>query len=307
MDTKIADKAEAALQKVNAKTARGRRILQKRQPQVVEDIKTACFIRGTTTSPVSSAVLTDLFLLKKPDAVVCQRRNTVHPFDGSAAEGQLEFLMEKNGSAFAVCATHSKKRPHNITIVRSFDGRILDMAELMVRRYEAVQDSGKVGSLVGSKPAFVCIGEQFEMNDRFKCVKSLLVDLYRGRVVETVDLIGLESCIVLSAKGDDQVLMRVYKIALKASGSSIPTVQLVKMGPFIDFAIGRIREPSEDLWKAALRYPKEIAGGKKTKNITHSKLGHKFGRVHVGQQNIETIQTRKVKALRPPKKIGKKE
>jgi ribosome production factor 2 len=305
MDQKVVDKAEAALQKVTAKTARGKRVLQSRLPQITEDVKSACFIRGTTTSPAVNSVLTDLYLLKKPEAVFCQRRNKVHPFDGSAAEGLLEFLMQKNDTAMAVCATHSKKRPHNITIVRTFDGRILDMAELGVRKYEAIEGSAKSGSLVGSKPCFVVVGEQFEMDDRFKRVKSLLVDLYRGRVVETVDLIGLETCIVLTATGSDQVSLRVYRVSLKSSGTSTPSVHLSKLGPFIDFAIGRTRDPSPELWAASLRCPKEIVGGKKVKNVSRSKLGHKFGRVHVGKQEIETIQTRKTKALRPSK--GKKE
>jgi ribosome production factor 2 len=302
MDEKISAKAEVALQNVKAKTARGKRALEKRLPQVVEGIKTAAFIRGTTTSPTVNAVLSDFFALKKPDAVLCQKRNKVHPFDGSAAEATLEFLIQKNNVSFAVCATHSKKRPHNLTLVRAFDNRFLDMVELRVNKYEPMEKSAKVGCLVGSKPCFLVIGEQFEMNDNFRRVKNLFIDLFRGREVDTLDLLGLESCIVLSARGDNEVLFRAYHIGLKASGSATPSVQLDKMGPSIDFALGRIREPSFELWRSACRYPKETTGGKRVKNISHDALGDQFGRVHVGKQDIESLQTRKVKALKMTKK-----
>lgn len=301
MDEKVAEKAELALQQAKAKTARGKRILSKRQPQVVEDVKTASFIKGTTTSPLVQAVLADFYALKKPDAVFCQKRNSIHPFDGSTGEASVEYLLQKNNTTFGVCATHSKKRPNALTLIRNFDNRIMDMAELLVSKYIGLDKSSKAGCLVGSKPCFVVVGEQFEIDGRFRRVKSLLIDLFRGRQVESLDLQGLETCIVLSARGENEVLFRAYRIALKASGTATPTVQLTKMGPFIDFTIGRTRDPSDELWKTACRYPKEIVGGKRIKNVSHDNLGHKYGRVHTGKQDISTIQTRKVKALKKPR------
>jgi ribosome production factor 2 len=37
------------------------------------------------------------------------------------------------------------------------------------------------------------------------------------------------------------------------------------------------------------------------KNTSQDVFGTKLGRIHVGKQNVDTIQTRKVKALRKPK------
>lgn len=49
-----------------AKTARGRRILAKREPKLVENPRTALVVRGQKTSAIVNSCLTDLFMLKKP-------------------------------------------------------------------------------------------------------------------------------------------------------------------------------------------------------------------------------------------------
>lgn len=48
---------------------------------------------------------------------------------------------------------------------------------------------------------------------------------------------------------------------------------------------------------------------KKKKNISQDTLGTTFGRIHVGAQNLNSIQTRKVKGLKktfPEKKSSQK-
>ena len=58
-----------------AKTARGRRILAKREPKLVENPRTALIVRGQKTSAIVNSCLTDLFMLKKPHVratAVCQ-------------------------------------------------------------------------------------------------------------------------------------------------------------------------------------------------------------------------------------------
>lgn len=55
--------------------------------------------------------------------------------------------------------------------------------------------------------------------------------------------------------------------------------------------------PSEDLMKQACRKPKELKIAK-TKNISVDNLGTKHGRIHLGKQDINKIQTRKMKGLK---------
>lgn len=68
-------------------------------------------------------------------------------------------------------------------------------------------------------------------------------------------------------------------------------------GPSIDFSIRRTKIASDDLYKLSRKQPKQLKVGKK-KNISRDELGNKKGRVHMGKQKIDTVQTRKVKALR---------
>lgn len=49
--------------------------------------------------------------------------------------------------------------------------------------------------------------------------------------------------------------------------------------------------------KEACRKPKELRQTKK-KNISTDSLGTTHGRIHVGKQNINSIQTRKMKGLK---------
>ena len=47
-------------------------------------------------------------------------------------ESSLEFLCQKNDAGLFVLANHNKKRPHNLTFGRIFDGHLLDMYEFGV-------------------------------------------------------------------------------------------------------------------------------------------------------------------------------
>lgn len=75
------------------------------------------------------------------------------------------------------------------------------------------------------------------------------------------------------------------------------------LGPRIDLTLRRSKLPTEDLMKEALKKPKELKVTKK-KNISTDNLGTTHGRIHVGKQEIQKIQTRKMKGLK--KTLGEK-
>jgi ribosome production factor 2 len=70
--------------------------------------------------------------LKKPDAVHFSKKNEIHPFDGTSS---LEFFSEKQDASLLVVGSHSKKRPNNLTFVRMFEHKVLDMVEVGVSNY----------------------------------------------------------------------------------------------------------------------------------------------------------------------------
>jgi len=135
-----------------AKTARGRRVLAKREPKIVENPRSALVARGQKSSALVNEVLKDIFMMKKPNAKHFTRHNAVHPWEDASP---LEFLCQKNDASLFAFGTHSKKRPHNLVLGRTFDHKVLDMYEFGVLSSEpmtAFAKGGAGGASVESRP-----------------------------------------------------------------------------------------------------------------------------------------------------------
>ena len=81
------------------------------------------------------------------------------------------------------------------------------------------------------------------------------------------------------------------------SSSNVPDANLDPSGAPLVLELRRDHKPSLELWKVALKQPKELKQ-KKKKNIKTTDLGDTVGRIHLGKQRTDDIQTRKVKALK---------
>lgn len=128
----------------------------------------------------------------------------------------------------------------------------------------------------------------------------MFVDFFRGPVVDTVRLQGLELVVSFTATADEKILLRVYKTVLKKTASTEPRVELVEVGPSADFKISRTKFATDNLLKKALKKPK-VHTAKMRKNTSMDPFETKLARIHVGRQELDTIQTRKVKALKKTK------
>lgn len=258
--------------------------------------------------------LADLYSLRQPLAKKFTKKNAIHPFEDASS---LEFFSEKNDASLLVFGSSSKKRPHCLTLVRTFGHRVLDMLELGLdadsfRRL--AQFRGKKPA-VGLRPMLVFAGPAFESTvpDEFTMAKSMLTDFFageRGPGSEKVDVEGLQYVVVVSADeaeaatglGDGSVSkptihLRSYLIQTKRSGQRLPRVEVEEMGPRMDFRLGRMREPEEAMLKEAMRRSKK--GEEKTKkNVTVDSMGDKLGRVHMGKVDLSALQTRKMKGLK---------
>jgi ribosome production factor 2 len=109
-------------------------------------------------------------------------------------------------------------------------------------------------------------GALFDVHPRYQHVKSLLMDFFRGQVVDKMEIDGLQHVICLTVPeqvdSDDlpPITFRVYLIqSRKVPGSKVPKVELEEMGPRMDLKLGRWKEASEDVMKLALKKPKETA------------------------------------------------
>ncbi|KAG8530831.1 uncharacterized protein KY384_004188 [Bacidia gigantensis] len=286
------------------KTARSKREFEKREPQQVENSKTALFLRYTKSSDLLNSLAKDLHTLKIPDAIQFKKGNAIHPFEDPSS---LEFFSQKNDAAFLVLASSSKKRPHTLTWIRCFSGKILDMLELSVVQETArcmAQFKGpKCGYNV--KPMLAFSGTAWDDSSRTEYVlaKSLFTDFFRGSEVGEIDVEGLQLLIHFSVgeEGQEglkpQIQMRCWRIITKKSASKVPKVEVEEIGPRMDFRVGRSKEAEGSMMKEALKRAKGTEA-KAKKNIETDFVGDKMGRIHLGRQDLSELQTRKMKGLK---------
>ncbi|KAJ3121932.1 rRNA-binding ribosome biosynthesis protein rpf2 [Physocladia obscura] len=215
----------------------------------------------------------------------------------------VEFLSTKNNTPIIVLASHSKKRPHCLTLMRTFDHQILDLVELHVHRglpMEAFENKSKPA--LGNRPALVFNGDLWEVDPDFVHIKNSLIDLLgngtSGKGFDKIDLKGLDHVISCSVDTTDRMIhLRVYMVVLKKSGTKLPAVELEECGPALEFKVGRTRFADESVYAQAYRIPDELKV-KKVKNIERDEMGDKVGRIHMHKQDFSKLQTRKMKGLK---------
>ena len=271
-------------------------------------------LRGSTCSQPVQDALNDLYQLRRPFAKKFTKRNeNIHPFDETCPS--LEFFSQKNDASLLVFGSHTKKRPHTVTLVRMFDHKILDQAELLLDRdtYRPMEGFEGKKPGVGLRPMVLFAGEGWEspVANKLTVAKSLLTDFFANREqMDKVDVEGLQYIVSLTAgetpASEDelpQIHLRAYLIRTKKSGQKLPRVEVEEMGPRMDFRIGRIREADESVMRDAMKKAKTSEERTK-KNVQTDVVGHQVGRIHLGKQDLSKLTTRRVKAL---KKRGREE
>ncbi|KAJ4403208.1 rRNA-binding ribosome biosynthesis protein rpf2 [Gnomoniopsis sp. IMI 355080] len=294
------------LRQIKPRNARSKRALEKRAPKAIENPKTVLFLRGTTCSQVTQDALADLFALRQPLAKKFTKKNAIHPFEDASS---LEFFSEKNDASFLVFGSSSKKRPHCLTFARTFGGKILDMLELYLdpeSMRTLKQFKGKKPA-IGLRPMVVFAGTAWEstVQNEYTVAKSMLTDFFCGeRTADKIDVEGLQYVVVLTAdEGADvegakpAIHLRVYLIQTKRSGQKLPRVEVEEMGPRMDFRVGRMQEPEENMLKEALKKARGTEE-KTKKNVSMDVMGDKIGRIHMGKLDLSDLQTRKMKGLK---------
>lgn len=286
---------------VKPKTKRAKRELEKRAPKLDENAKKLLLLHGTKTSALVKGVLADFFHLRKDGgkAIKYTKKNdSVRPFEGGG-ETSLEFLSQKTDCSLFAFGSHSKKRPNNLVFGRMFDHHVFDMLEVGIDKYKSIEALGggrKASPQPGSKPCFAFIGEQFDRNPMFRHFKELIVDFMRGEVIETINLIGLDR-VYLCVAVKDKVVFKHCAIRFKKSGTKVPRVELVEVGPSMDMVIRRNREPSDDLRKEAMRAAPKTTK-KKIKNVSGDSLAGKVGRIYMPKQEVGDMALSKMKGLK---------
>ena len=289
---------------IKPKTARSKRALAKKEAKYVENTKSALFVPGSTSNKLLHDSMCDVMALKKPHVKKFSRKNEIRPFEDA---GELEFFSEKNDASLMVFSSHNKKRPNTMTFARFFNHKVYDMIELSIQsNVKLLQDFKKLTFAVGLKPMFVFNGPAFDTHPVFQHLKSLFLDFYRGEETNLQDVAGLQHIIALSVgeiedpnntKNLPLLHFRVYKLKTYKSNQKVPRVEVDEIGPRFDFKIGRRIEPAPEVEKEALTKPKQLQA-KEKKNVSMDTMGDKVARIHVGNQDLGKLQTRKMKGLK---------
>lgn len=313
------------LQAIKPKNARSKRALDKKAPQVNENTKKTLFLRYHKCSEITQLVMTDLNSLKRPHTIKFSKKNDTHPFEDASS---FEFFADKNDTSMIVYGSHSKKRPHCITVCRTFDYKMLDMIELLIdpTTFRTLQQFKNAKSATGLKPLISFSGTLFESPtpNAYTLARSILLDLLKGEDTDNVDVEGLQYMIHISVGEESpdrpapKIQFRAFLIRTVKSGTTLPRVEVEEMGPRLDFSVGRTREADPDMFKEALKKPKSLEVRDqlfhdlhmaitnlalpqpkvKNKSITTDMMGDKVGRIHMGKQDLANLQTRKMKALK---------
>lgn len=288
---------------VKPKNARSKRAMDKREAKLVENTKRALFVPGSTSNKILHDAMCDLMSFKKPDIKKFSKKNEVRPFEDAST---LEFFSEKNDTSIIVFSSHNKKRPNTLTFSRFFDYKLYDMIELSIQNnHKLLQDFKKMTFTIGLKPMFVFNGPAFDNHPTFQQIKSLFMDLYRGDETDLQDVSGLQYIMALSTgeiedPNSSQLPLlhfRVYKLKTYKSGQKVPRVELDEIGPRFDFKIGRKQVPDAEMEREAHKKPKQLQA-KEKKNVTTDFMGDKVAQIHVGNQDLSRLQTRKMKGLK---------
>ncbi|KAK9884733.1 hypothetical protein WA026_007578 [Henosepilachna vigintioctopunctata] len=288
---------------VKPTTRKGKKVLIRREPQIIEGPKRALFFRGRKCTEKVRQLLKDFYNLKKPDAITLSKKNDITIFENVTP---VETFCKKYETALFMMGSHSKKRPDNLVVGRMFNYSLLDMFELYLENFESLKDFDSSKVLLGVKPCLIFNGPKWEETEELKQLKSLFIDFFHREEVSSIRLQGLEHALSFTVTDDEKILLRSYKIHMKKSGCRTPRVELEEIGPRVDFTLRRSKLPSEDLMKEACKKPKELKVTKK-KNISKDGLGTTHGRIHIGKQQIDKLQTRKMKGLKKSSEERKKE
>lgn len=295
------DEAVAAVAKRQPKTARGRRLMRRREPAVNETPKTSMIIKGNKANSEVSELLLSIHLMRFGRSQNYSRKHDMHPFEDSAP---IVTMCNKFQHTLFAFGSTSKKRPSRLILGRLFNEKLLDMQEFGVSNFRPKSKFPRRQSAetIGAQPLIVFQGPGFESSETLKRTKSLLLDFFGAPAGEGSELLlqGVSCAIVCStfepeaghaAEDRESVTFRRYAVSgcEKASGTA-PRITLQEIGPRFTLSLDRSQEPVKELWRASIQVPKEIKK-KVTKNVKATETGRKRGRIHLGKQNFDQIHT----------------
>eukprot|EP01017_Pseudomicrothorax_dubius_P033626 TRINITY_DN4519_c0_g3_i3.p1 TRINITY_DN4519_c0_g3~~TRINITY_DN4519_c0_g3_i3.p1 ORF type:complete len:337 (-),score=72.74 TRINITY_DN4519_c0_g3_i3:163-1173(-) len=285
------------------KTRKGKKILEKREPKLIEGIRHTAFLRGTKTSESITGFMHDLYLLKKSNSLFIGKRFDIKPFED---QSQLESLNKKNDTALFMFASHSKKRQNNVLLGRTYDDQVLDMFEFGLEEYQSIESFKRGNTLpAGCRPCLIFEGDLFEYDPIHIRMKNLFTDFfYENSPVKSVDIRkGIVYTIVITSSENNTIFFRVYSITQKTKSDSLDSdgTDIVEMGPRANLVLRRHNIANDERYKLACKKPKSKTAARQSKNQNYDNVGDKRGYLYVNQQDLGTLALRKRKKVKTTK------
>lgn len=280
-------------------TRKGKRILEKRQPQLIEGQKNLLCFKCNTANQYVTNLMRDIAKLRRSTTVFFSRKNDIHPLEDAS---KVEILCSRNETPLFMCANHSKKRPNNLLIGRTYDNELLDLFEFEVKNFMQMQEFKVPKKTLEGKGIVNFIGDAFDTQHEYIRLKNLFIDIFGTREQEGIRLNGIEYIMTVAAI-EGIIHVRLYHITLVKSGSRLPYVKLNEMGPRFDLVMRRNQLANDDLFKLALKQPYQL-NPHKDKNKSISNLGTTYGRIHLGKQNYKEINTKAGKLLKRSRSVS---
>jgi ribosome production factor 2 len=296
---------------VQPKTKAGKRALERKAPKLVEEPRKALILSGHKTSQLIKDFLVDIQKMKATESLkLTSRKHEILPFE-DGGEVEIETFSSKSDASLFLLGNHTKKRPNNIIMGRMYDFKLYDMIEFGVADYKGLQTfQASTIPQLGNKPAFIFAGQEFSTNKALIQTKSLLLDFFRGRQIEKLNLKGLDRVVFVSyitpqkwAAGsslDEEItptiVFRQYAVRYKKSGTNVPRTVLEEMGPHFNLTVRRRREPTVDLEREAMKKPK--LAPKKVKNVGADVLDGKVGKIYIPRQDLDSVSLNKMKGMK---------
>jgi len=264
--------------------------------------KSLLLLKGTHCSNFMNNILKDLKSLQAPNSKYLMKKNVIYPFNDTGRQS-IEFLLMKNDCCFLAMGSHSKKRPNNLVLARTFDRIILDMVELGITNYVSSHERNSHKKRIGSKPILLFDGD-WSVHPMYVRLQNILTDIFTGESVKQIDRAGLDHVIswtIVSCNDNNnlhKLYMRTYHLQYVKDHKCkpVPKGYLIPTGPDIDCYVRRTDLATEEVFKKACKQPKELKQ-KKKKNKTTNMFGETIGRLHIGKQDVMGIKGKKVKAL----------
>ena len=141
---------------------------------------------------------------------------------------------------------------------------------------------------MGQSPFFTFIGEGFDSVEELKHLKEVLLDLFHGEVVTNLNLAGLDRVYVCAAVSPKKVFLTHCALRLKKSGTVVPRIELVEVGPSMDLVVRRHRLPDDSLKKEAMKTALDKAK-KKEKNVVKDAIQGKYGKIYIPDQKVGSV------------------